>query len=263
MTTRVAVLASSPLVQAGLDALLAESPGVVLVTLPFDPGGTDARSELTGSDLSRSELSRSELSRSELSRSELSRSELSPLERAAGSGAHVLVWAPASSLDVATTLGAGLVDLRSGVYGDAPASAPALVVIADLSPRDAAGAVRAGARAVLPNGVRAEALAAAVAAVAAGLVVFPADDAAGVLGVDEVPNGLDGGAAPAVGPLSARERDVLGLVAEGLANKQIAYRLGISEHTVKTHIASLFTKLHAGTRAEAVVTAARSGLLLL
>ena len=64
-------------------------------------------------------------------------------------------------------------------------------------------------------------------------------------------------------PLSGRERDVLGLVAEGLANKQIAYRLGISEHTVKTHVAALFAKLRAGTRAEAVVTAARAGLLLL
>lgn len=232
MTTRVAVLASSPLVRAGLDALLTESPSVVLVALPFDAGDGD-----DGSDPS-------------------------PLERAAGSGADVLVWAPATALDVSTTLGAGLVDMRSGVYGDAPPSAfPALVVIADLAPRDAAAAVRAGARAVLPNGVRSEALAAAVAAAAAGLVVLPADDVAGLLAADDPARDAAGNAA--VAPLSGRERDVLGLMAEGLANKQIAYRLGISEHTVKTHVASLFAKLHAGTRAEAVVTAARSGLLLL
>ncbi len=232
MTTRVAVLAPSPLVRAGLDALLAEVPGLVLVTLPFDPGDDG--------------------------------SEPSPLERAAGSGADVVVWAPASSLDVATTLGAGLVDLRSGVYGDtAPSSAPALVVIADLAPRDAAAAVRAGARGVLPNGVRSDTLAAAVAAAAAGLVVFPADDAANLLAGDERNGSADAGATPSVAPLSGRERDVLGLMAEGLANKQIAYRLGISEHTVKTHVAALFGKLHAGTRAEAVVTAARAGLLLL
>ncbi len=53
------------------------------------------------------------------------------------------------------------------------------------------------------------------------------------------------------------------LLAEGLANKQIAPRLGISEHTVKAHVAAVFAKLGAGTRAEAVVTAARRGLLML
>ncbi|GJG85701.1 helix-turn-helix transcriptional regulator [Gemmatimonadetes bacterium T265] len=232
MTTRVAVLAPSPLVRAGLDTLLAESPGLVRVALPFDPGDDGG--------------------------------DVSPLERAAGSGADVVVWAPGSSLDVTAALGAGLVDLRSGVYGDAALSAaPALVVIADLAPRDAASAVRAGARAVLPNGVRAETLAAAVAAAAAGLVVFPADDAAGLLPADDRGDGPDPASAPGVAPLSGRERDVLALMAEGLANKQIAYRLGISEHTVKTHVAALFAKLHAGTRAEAVVTAARAGLLLL
>ncbi|HEY0776424.1 MAG TPA: response regulator transcription factor [Gemmatirosa sp.] len=232
MTTRVAVLAASPVVRAGLDALLAESGSVVLVAPPYDPG--DARAE-------------------------------APLERAAGAGADVVVWAPASALDVVTTLGTGFVDLGSGIYGDAaPSSAPALVVIADLAPRDAAAALRAGARAVLPNGIASETLTAAVAAAAAGLVSFPADDAAGVLATDEPPGSADAaGAAAAVAPLSGRERDVLALVAEGLANKQIAFRLGISEHTVKTHVAALFTKLHAGTRAEAVVTAARAGLLLL
>ncbi len=231
MTIRVAVLAPSPLVRAGLDSLLADAAGVVLVTLPFD-AEDDA--------------------------------DASPLERAAGSGADVVVWAPASALDVPAALGAGLVDLRSGAYGDAsPTTAPALVVIADLAPREAAGAVRAGARAVLPNGVRAETLAAAVAAVSLGLVVLPAEDVAGVLTGDERGALADGASAPGIAPLSGRERDVLALVAEGLANKQIAFRLGISEHTVKTHVAALFGKLHAGTRAEAVVTAARAGLLML
>ena len=63
--------------------------------------------------------------------------------------------------------------------------------------------------------------------------------------------------------LTSREREVLALLAQGLANKAIAPRLGISEHTVKAHVASIFGKLGAGTRAEAVVTAARLGILLL
>jgi DNA-binding NarL/FixJ family response regulator len=63
--------------------------------------------------------------------------------------------------------------------------------------------------------------------------------------------------------LSPRERDVLALLADGLANKQIARRLGISPNTVKTHVQLLFEKLDASSRAEAVTTAVRRGLLLL
>jgi DNA-binding CsgD family transcriptional regulator len=63
--------------------------------------------------------------------------------------------------------------------------------------------------------------------------------------------------------LSNREREILALLADGLANKQIAARLGISKNTVKTHIELLFDKLAVSTRAEAVATGVRRGLLLL
>lgn len=63
--------------------------------------------------------------------------------------------------------------------------------------------------------------------------------------------------------LTNRERQVLGLVADGLGNKQIAARLGISTNTVKTHLELLFDKLGVSSRTEAVATAARRGLLLL
>ena len=67
-----------------------------------------------------------------------------------------------------------------------------------------------------------------------------------------------------VGPiLSNREREILALLADGLANKQIAARLGISKNTVKTHIELLFDKLGVSSRAEAVATGVRRGLLLL
>jgi DNA-binding CsgD family transcriptional regulator len=64
-------------------------------------------------------------------------------------------------------------------------------------------------------------------------------------------------------PLTAREHEVLGLLAEGLPNKQIARQLGISEHTVKFHVSSVFAKLGAQSRAEAVSIGARNGLISL
>lgn len=64
-------------------------------------------------------------------------------------------------------------------------------------------------------------------------------------------------------PLSNREREILALLADGLINKQIAARLGISTNTVKTHLELLFDKLGVATRAEAVATGVRRGLLLL
>ena len=65
------------------------------------------------------------------------------------------------------------------------------------------------------------------------------------------------------GALSNREREILALLADGLVNKQIAARLGISTNTVKTHLELLFDKLGVATRAEAVATGVKRGLLLL
>ena len=61
--------------------------------------------------------------------------------------------------------------------------------------------------------------------------------------------------------LSPREREVLGLLAQGLPTKQIARSLGITERTVKFHVTSLFGKLDASNRAQAVALAARHNLL--
>jgi len=64
-------------------------------------------------------------------------------------------------------------------------------------------------------------------------------------------------------PLTAREREVLQLLAQGFPNKIIALRLHISEHTAKFHVSAIMTKLGAASRTEAVTTAARRGLLIL
>ena len=62
-------------------------------------------------------------------------------------------------------------------------------------------------------------------------------------------------------PLSRREREVLVLVASGLANKQIARKLGIAEKTVKAHLTSLFHRLGVADRTQAALWAERHGLL--
>ena len=75
---------------------------------------------------------------------------------------------------------------------------------------------------------------------------------------------LDAAAAPGPGPaslLTPREQDVLLLLAEGLPNKGVASRLGVSEHTVKFHVNSIMGKLNAQSRTEAVTLATRLGLL--
>jgi DNA-binding CsgD family transcriptional regulator len=61
--------------------------------------------------------------------------------------------------------------------------------------------------------------------------------------------------------LTPREHDVLLLVADGLRNRQIAHRLGITEHTVKFHLAAVFGKLGASTRTEAVRRGFQLGLI--
>jgi DNA-binding NarL/FixJ family response regulator len=78
-----------------------------------------------------------------------------------------------------------------------------------------------------------------------------------------LPSGPEPAAATLVEPLTAREDQVLQLLAEGLTNRAIARRLGISEHTVKFHVNAILGKLAAQSRADAVMRATRLGLILL
>jgi DNA-binding NarL/FixJ family response regulator len=105
---------------------------------------------------------------------------------------------------------------------------------------------------------------AAVRAVAAGLIVLDRSLAPLLsAGVALVADGEPEAAALPDEILTAREREVLQLMAEGLPNKLIASRLSISQHTVKFHVASILAKLGAASRTEAVTLGARRGYLVL
>jgi DNA-binding NarL/FixJ family response regulator len=122
-------------------------------------------------------------------------------------------------------------------------------------------ALRAGVRGVISWDATSEEIEGAIYAVNAGLAVIPAGWMVELLpeegaGVEEPGEAL-------LDPLSERELEVMDLLTEGLSNKLIAHRLNISEHTVKTHVASILAKLGASSRTEAVSQAIRRGLVML
>lgn len=141
-------------------------------------------------------------------------------------------------------------DLAAG-EGAAPADAAPMVLLTDRS--DAEHDSRFAA--VLPRSAAPAAITAAVGAVAAGLVVrLPGAEFvdAGFQAADE------GGK---LGLLTPREVEILRAVGDGLSNKEVARRLGISAHTVKFHLEAIFDKLGAGSRAEAVAKGLRRGVI--
>jgi DNA-binding NarL/FixJ family response regulator len=111
---------------------------------------------------------------------------------------------------------------------------------------------------VLPRGVAAPDLRAAVEAVVRGLVVVP-PSAAQIGGVTTVRHDRD--FEESDDHLTSRELEVLELASQGLSNREIASVLGISDHTVKFHLGSIYSKLGASTRTQAVKRGLRRGLI--
>lgn len=129
-----------------------------------------------------------------------------------------------------------------------------LVLTGSAEDRRTLPALQAGARGCLPQAAGAHELARAVRAAAAGETILNADAAAALL------DRLQGEETPRES-LTPREAEVLQWVSTGLTNKAVAYKLGISEHTVKFHLGSAMSKLGAASRAEAVTNAIRRGLI--
>ena len=124
------------------------------------------------------------------------------------------------------------------------------VLLTDAPP--SASALRSGVQAILPLHAPSEQVVAALHCAATGLVAVPLE-ASRVLHTSVQEPGAE--------ILTPRELETLEMLAEGLSNKQIAYRLGISDHTAKSHVNSIFAKLEAGTRTEAVMRGIRMGLV--
>lgn len=146
---------------------------------------------------------------------------------------------------------------------------PVLLLLAGESPPLNLAAGYSAPWGLLPLDVSAEELIAALGALQEGLIVGSPDllrgTMAGSLPIDprhDQPINEPFHQAN-VDELTERELQVLGLLAQGLANKQIAAALGISEHTVKFHVSSIYNKLGVANRTEAVRQGVRLGLILL
>lgn len=200
--TRVLLAATSPVIRAGLEALL-QPFGFDIAGTAADLSGLADDAERTGADVVLVEVD-------------------GPLP------AHDLPLGPDSAV-------------------------PLVLLTEDLA--DARRLLRENVRAILPPHSSGEEIAAALTAASLGLVVLPPDAAFSVVPLEA--------AAEMTEPLTPRELEVLQMLAEGAGNKQIAYRLGISDHTVKFHVASIMGKLGAATRTEAVTAGIRRGLIML
>jgi len=177
-----------------------------------------------------------------------------PLRRAA------LVMRLAVFGDLAVNEAALVDDIRNAdvVVADtidaSPSSAPVLYLVRDSS--EASQAIARGARGVMLRTAGPQRLHSGIRAVADGMVIVDDEVADAVMPHARTRVDL-------IEPLTPREQQVAQLLAGGLTNKEIAQRLGITEHTVKFHLNGLMRKLGVSTRTEAVVQAARLGILVL
>ncbi len=155
-----------------------------------------------------------------------------------------------------------LADLErdSSLRSNGSADFPVVVLIDQQDPIWTAQALRSGVKAILPREAGIEEILPAILAAHAGLVLLDSTVTQNLVQrvrgpAPELETGQE--------RLTPREIEVLAMLAEGLGNRQIADRLGVSDHTIKFHISSILDKLGAATRTEAVTLGLRTGLILL
>jgi len=232
--TRVAIVADSALLRGGIASVLATDPTLLVVASITSAGGAYQSMSTTMSASDVSELV----------------AEVEP---------DIVVWAPNEDRAADDN------DLSDVEWDGDVAVAPIVVVLSRISPTIVRQLLRSGLRGVLAMDADDAQLLGAVHAAAAGLTVMPSRFVDAMLDeIDEESASVELEHATAeASPLTPRETEVLALLATGSANKVIAAQLGISAHTVKAHIAAIYDKLDAGTRTEAVMSAARRGVIML
>lgn len=153
---------------------------------------------------------------------------------------------------------------EAGAGLDDPIDVPTVLIVEE-SEFDAAVAAMQGEdsmiRGVLPEWASEREIQIALEAAATGLLVLHGDIAEQTAHAPSPPS-VSASEVPGEA-LSPREREVLNLLAAGLGNKEIAWQLKISDHTVKFHVTSIFNKLSVSSRAEAVAVGIRRGLIAL
>ncbi|MEV6418652.1 response regulator transcription factor [Streptomyces sp. NPDC051662] len=130
-----------------------------------------------------------------------------------------------------------------------------LIVTSFTEQRTVVPALRAGASGYVYKDVDPEALAGAIRSVHAGHVLLQPEVAGALLAQDEPGSGQGRGTS-----LTEREREVLGLIADGRSNREIARALVLSEKTVKTHVSNILMKLDLSDRTQAALWAVRHGV---
>ncbi|MGG8408205.1 response regulator [Streptomyces sp. 12297] len=131
-----------------------------------------------------------------------------------------------------------------------------LIVTSFTEQRTVVPALRAGAAGYVYKDIDPEALAGAIRSVHAGHVLLQPEVAVTLLSPEE-----QGAPAGRGGSLTEREREVLGLIADGRSNREIARALVLSEKTVKTHVSNILMKLDLADRTQAALYAVRHGLV--
>lgn len=130
-----------------------------------------------------------------------------------------------------------------------------LIVTSFTEQRTVVPALRAGAAGYVYKDVDPDALAAAIRSVHAGHILLQPEVADALLSREEASSGQGRG-----GSLTEREREVLGLIADGRSNREIARALVLSEKTVKTHVSNILMKLDLADRTQAALWAVRHGV---